>query len=64
MFIIIYIIIIYFAIGLLYALKLNAKPIEQKPLWTSSNDPLKRLFAVLIWMTTWPLAFVKNKKSK
>ncbi|PKH02877.1 hypothetical protein CXF72_09165 [Psychromonas sp. MB-3u-54] len=58
--IVMYIVITYFVIGLLYALKLNAKPIEQKPLWTSSHEPLKRLFAILIWMTTWPLVFVKK----
>jgi ABC-type sugar transport system permease subunit len=63
-YIVIYVVITYFVIGLLYALTLNAKPIDQKPLWTSSTDPLKRLFAILIWMTTWPLAFVKNKNNK
>ncbi|MFT6348254.1 MAG: hypothetical protein ACJAYB_001258 [Psychromonas sp.] len=43
---------------------LNAKPIDQKPLWTSSHDPLKKLFSILIWMTTWPLFFVKNKNNR
>lgn len=62
MLIITYIVIIYFIIGLIYALKINAKPIEQKPLWTSTREPLKRFFAILIWMSTWPLAFVKKTK--
>ncbi|WP_372882339.1 hypothetical protein [Psychromonas sp.] len=62
MLIITYLASIYLIIGLLYALKLNAKPIEQKPLWTSSNEPLKRLSATLIWMLTWPLAFVAKRK--
>lgn len=37
MLIITYAVIIYFIIGLIYALKINAKPIEQKPLWTSTR---------------------------
>ncbi|MFT5560107.1 MAG: hypothetical protein ACI9RZ_002599 [Sphingobacteriales bacterium] len=64
MFTFIYIVITYLVIGLLYALMLNAKPIDQKPLWTSSHDPLKKLFSILIWMTTWPLFFVKNKNNR
>lgn len=60
----IYFCIAYLTIGLLYALKLNAKPKHQKPLWTNTQDPLKRLLAILIWMTTWPLVFVNKNKSR
>jgi len=57
-----YLCIAYLIIGLLYALNLNAKPMHQKPLWTNTQDPIKRLFAIVIWMTTWPLALVNKKK--